>query len=814
MRTFARLTTRGLCLSAAVFAFGVPTLRAQESVLVSCSDQKPCTFERVYAATLQGRDSVKVVPANAMGAEQLKKGRSVRLASLTGLYREPGSGLLRVMSLDGQLGDAVLPAKFPSGAVTPAIAAAGSVVEYQVQPTVKSRGSVPIARFVALLNGQPLAAAVVGFVRNEMKASVPHPQQAGLLKGGLAFAANSSELREWQDQLHGAMQQGFDDFKAERADPARLEATLKAGVDAARVFNVVAPDGQKDEALQRALVEEHDRLLKRYAIAAALKNAGMTDPYLDKLEQIGLARWSRPALLAAVKQSLKDSADVHSAQAKQFLSEGDARRAFDEAGLASARVPCDPDIGELYRNARDEFVKKNMGQGGTNQKDNEAAAESALRQIGAFKSQTTWTPERVLYFRNLIAKAEDSYGDSLALQAAKAEFLETIGELSGSRDVVIHVERTVPMDRTTAKQWLDRDGRLGANLDLERIENGTAIRAKIQSGQFSEALASVKKGLTAEPGNLHLLYWGAVAAAVQRDQQTARAFVLRYLKSMSLECSPQDNGTEKTLFELFRRPTASVADGPTAGRTPNWVSGESYEPGEVFYDPLSGSFQPRVQLSMTNKAPVSSTEFEWDGNSVKSITTRNANQFGTVSRVEFQVEPVYDGKRVYMGSLRTSGGRVIPLKYINSPDYDPQLAQQFTGKRTARGWAGNPFFHPFLWKDIFLFDLEYDELGRIRQAVPVTQETSRQGSRFSEPLTFIWDGNSKRLLEIKGTSYRRKLEYDDRHRLVSEKITVPNGSGRIDYRYIGDSMQLREAECEDNFYGKDRRRVSFLVGGQ
>ena len=46
------------------------------------------------------------------------------------------------------------------------------------------------------------------------------------------------------------MRKSLDDFRGERADPARLEAAVKAGVDAARVFDLVAPDGQKDEALQ------------------------------------------------------------------------------------------------------------------------------------------------------------------------------------------------------------------------------------------------------------------------------------------------------------------------------------------------------------------------------------------------------------------------------------------------------------------------------------------------------------------------------------------------------------------------------------
>ena len=113
MKIFSRRTTRRLCFSAAAFAIGAPTLWAQESVLVSCGEQKSCTYERVYATTLQGRNSVKVVAAPAMGAEQLRKARSVRLSSLPGLYRDPGSGALRVLGPGGQLGDVVLPAKIP-----------------------------------------------------------------------------------------------------------------------------------------------------------------------------------------------------------------------------------------------------------------------------------------------------------------------------------------------------------------------------------------------------------------------------------------------------------------------------------------------------------------------------------------------------------------------------------------------------------------------------------------------------------------------------------------------------------------------------
>jgi hypothetical protein len=151
--------------------------------------------------------------------------------------------------------------------------------------------------------------------------------------------------------------------------------------------------------------------------------------------------------------------------------------------------------------------------------------------------------------------------------------------------------------------------------------------------------------------------------------------------------------------------------------------------------------------------------------------------------------------------------KVMPLRYLNCPDYDPVLAAKFSGRATTRGWAGNPFFHPFLWDDIYLFDLTYDELGRITMAVPVTPEVKRPLSPFSETLTFTWDGTSKRLLAIGGIKYRREMKYDQRGRLVEEVITHPDGKGRIEYTYANESVQLRDIVCEDNFYDKSRRRV-------
>ena len=75
-------------------------------------------------------------------------------------------------------------------------------------------------------------------------------------------------------------------------------------------------------------------------------------------------------------------------------------------------------------------------------------------------------------------------------------------------------------------------------------------------------------------------------------------------------------------------------------------------------------------------------------------------------RTVLAIEPVYDPKRIYMtgiaGRANSAGERrVLPLRYLNCPDIDPVLAAKFTGKVSARGWAGNPFFHPFLWDEVY-----------------------------------------------------------------------------------------------------------------
>ena len=303
-----------------------------------------------------------------------------------------------------------------------------------------------------------------------------------------------------------------------------------------------------------------------------------------------------------------------------------------------------------------------------------------------------------------------------------------------------------------------------------------------------------------------------------RDPEKTRQYVQRYLRPLGSSCAGVPDAT-LMVFDLYRRQASNGVTAASGGGTPNWISGERHAPGEAFYDPVSGSFNTRILSSTTDKVGMTrSTAFRWEGFLAASIRTLDGPL--TLDRQpQLELEPVDDQSRVYMtgiGARANSEGRrrVMPLRYLNSPDFDPVLAAKFTPKTTMRGWAGNPFFHPFVWNDIYLFDLVYDELGRIKEAIPVTPDASRPVSSFSERLTFTWDGKSKRLISIRGDKYVREMSYDTKGRLVFEKITHPSGRGKIDNRYQGDSVEATAITCEDDFFDRARRIVIVRSGLQ
>jgi hypothetical protein len=146
------------------------------------------------------------------------------------------------------------------------------------------------------------------------------------------------------------------------------------------------------------------------------------------------------------------------------------------------------------------------------------------------------------------------------------------------------------------------------------------------------------------------------------------------------------------------------------------------------------------------------------------------------------------------------------LTLWNSPRVDTRLAYMATGKRVALGFSGNHYFHPFAWDAIHIFELDYDEQGRVRHAWEVDEPNAPR-------LDFTWEG--RRLMSVVGktnseeTVYSRTLTYSG-DRLTGETINHGGKTSHIQYKYNKQGV-LVEAECDTDMALDGRsRKVEFL----
>lgn len=152
------------------------------------------------------------------------------------------------------------------------------------------------------------------------------------------------------------------------------------------------------------------------------------------------------------------------------------------------------------------------------------------------------------------------------------------------------------------------------------------------------------------------------------------------------------------------------------------------------------------------------------------------------------------------------------LALLNNPRIDTEVASIVTGKRVAVGFSGNHFFHPFGWDGLHMFELSYDNEGRVEHAWELDQPNPPR-------LDFTWDSN--RLMSVTAREnkqagnviYTRTMTYTET-RLTGETITAGAKTSHIRYRYDKQG-RLIEAECSDDPSLDGRsRKVEFVAAAE
>jgi YD repeat-containing protein len=170
--------------------------------------------------------------------------------------------------------------------------------------------------------------------------------------------------------------------------------------------------------------------------------------------------------------------------------------------------------------------------------------------------------------------------------------------------------------------------------------------------------------------------------------------------------------------------------------------------------------------------------------------------------------PVAPSQKYSVVSDPQGGSSAGYLTLWNSPRLDTRLAFKVTGKRAAVGFSGNSYFHPFAWDGIHLFELDYDDQGRVLHA----WELDNPGA---PRLDFAWDG--QRLLRVTGHDsspasavvYSRTLNYSG-DRLTGEIITSQGGSSHIEYKYDKQGRLIEASADADRSIDGRSRKVYFL----
>jgi hypothetical protein len=667
-----------------------------------------------------------------------------------------------------------------------------------------------------VLVGPNRDAECISLLRHLSSTEEPSRRGTALIKAIVPFVSGTDLYRQYRTELTGGITMAVKRYRERQAHPADLVKTLDSAVSLCRRFSLLADLTAEEKALMSTVSE--DRLLvgKKAAVAEALLSAAFWDEFVAKTEELGATKWSFAELSLAESGALEKASEQHYQLALSLEASKQFDRAFDEARRAVQLKPCERSRVDYLKSIRHDLLEQRQSAGGAGiPKDKMRRLKNLSLELKNLKG------EKSQYVLQRIADAGPEADSYIPLQKMKAERLIEIGRISDAREVVLHTERTVIFTPEEREDW----NQLVGQLDSEWNTVPETVRQQIErawgQGQFRAAAEMAGRALSSFPDNTELLKLRAYSAAFGGQSVEAHAAGLAYLEKANAACAGDESRTRMLgLLRDIELKQAGEQSQPTGG-DPHWITGIRYRPGSVYYDPVSLGFAARIHSLTVEHGQ--ETIFQWAPSGYKLEAIRTTQPYRSTEKKDDERPVLYiaptinDNLYTLAIDVGTSSGDKLtryPLQYINTPDLDFTLLNKYGEKRErplARGFAGNPFFLPFYWRRVCLFDLTYDSRGRVIKASPAPLSPTQRPDPYSETLTFEWDDRDNRLLRIAGKRYQRTMQYDESGRLVREKMTHPEGEGSVEYEYRNKYPYPVRARVKSDFYEKGEVTVLFSV---
>ncbi len=700
------------------------------------------------------------------------------------------------------------------GAVDLAALWGAAKISYKKAPSDKTPEQVALASFIAFLPGGVEDLARLSMDQNGLALiggkSGYFPAQVELIAAAARNFGSEKAMAAVETYVEGAMRRCYDQFDAGIAGMD----VLQQGLQVAKLSAEAYPKALRQEQLRTALAAKKAWTDQEQAVLRAMFAGKQWDAFLLAYAGFEKYAWSLSEIVKQHHDALQQSLDLHKKAGDERSKMNEHFAAWREFRLAGQRQPSDKDVQTKTAKAWAEY---------SSQYALDHQRDRAQLSVGDRNARDTALGlARLNKADNKLDEALKHVEDAAKVDPASVDVLYAKADILSARGETARGLKTLDeYDLHAATEDEQKKGlalRTELQHQLEKLGDRKAqVRRDWEGSSFGAARVHAIEALRTREDDPEILYYAGVASLVTRHSKEAREYLAQYL-----QYSDTLDGDQTRRGEV-RRLAANAADAaPDAPGERNWLSGKKLPDG-VYYCPISLAFQPRVaRISTSAKLTL---DFNWD----------NGGRLGSIVPSVEKNARIIPPKQLYftyadqpfpqLFSAGFARGAPAPAEpdaavrnssvvLLNNPHVDPTLVKQLTGKDVAVVLAGDRFFNPFSWDNIYHFRVRYDEQGRIGAARLMAD---REGGAEAPVLVeFEWDG--PRLMAVRGYDlpggsekdkakvYERTLTYRE-GKLIEEEIHERGATNHIKYTYNGDD--LVSAEWDKDAEGRSRR-ITFV----